>query len=703
MCTTSWSWATFGARFKTWSRLHAFRREGTIPVVLPRVLNVALLVLCSVVAVAAETDVAEPKLILGFEKAELSRGLPVSYEEKPGRDHWFFLLDRPEGFDFAARFEWPGEVNRAWTWRCRSGLHTEGKLALAATVGPVSRRPPGTAAPASGNLSHYYPNMRARAEAYSLMTTFEWLTLADPSLRNWSGYDMLWVDVRCDDAPVHVWLALEDDVVEPPVMRTYQVPRGEWVTLELDLKEAERAREIDLAKIANFWLLGRAPVRTQIRIDNVRIAQRGTSPPARLLRDASSMAFSLSLAGADRPQMPSLPPDLKPARGPVGASASTVVARGSVVPFGWVAAYDSKHLMVAYSATEPGEKPTPRAVFTRDGGQSWQPLPAPSARNLDHGTARGGAIGAVGDGVAVSSGPGCAGLGHPTPRQHLTKYTFNGSGWRVEPTAILDADIRHCGSNVSVVRLRRGAHRGRLWASWGALDRAHRVGVHVKYSDDDGRTWVPWGKGAALPDSTAGNWSNATYGYPETVITPYGDHVACFWRHKRDCGVLWSVYDGAEWSLPNEVAPVTLNDMDGSYRATMSAVTRGDREVFFTATGFKTVLRWDGNAWVPAAIECADGGMLSLSGDVVMLFTAGRVGRRWQGVDWSRETTLRCFQCRPDGHWQGPRDLTGVVTVHEYRAMAGFSVPPYSPPDYVPLVWSDHSKGTVQLLKVSSR
>ncbi len=153
----------------------------------------------------------------------------------------------------------------------------------------------------------------------------------------------------------------------------------------------------------------------------------------------------------------------------------------------------------------------------------------------------------------------------------------------------------------------------------------------------------------------------------------------------------------------SRVAPVTLNDMDGSYRATMSAVTRGDREVFFTATGFKTVLRWDGMSWVAAPIECADGGMLSLSGDVVMLFTAGRVGRRWQGVDWSRETTLRCFQCRPDGHWQGPRDLTGVVTVHEYRAMAGFSVPPYSPPDYVPLVWSDHSKGTVQLLKVSSR
>jgi hypothetical protein len=32
--------------------------------------------------------------------------------------------------------------------------------------------------------------------------------------------------------------------------------------------------------------------------------------------------------------------------------------------------------------------------------------------------------------------------------------------------------------------------------------------------------------------------------------------------------------------------------------------------------------------------------------------------------------------------------------------MAGFSVPPYSPPNYVPVVWSDYDEGTVKLLKV---
>ncbi len=70
------------------------------------------------------------KLILGFEQSELSRGAHISREEKPGRDSWFYLLERPEGFDFAARFEWPGETNRAWTWHCRQGAHTESELTV---------------------------------------------------------------------------------------------------------------------------------------------------------------------------------------------------------------------------------------------------------------------------------------------------------------------------------------------------------------------------------------------------------------------------------------------------------------------------------------------------------------------------------------------------------------------------------------------
>jgi hypothetical protein len=45
-------------------------------------------------------------------------------------------------------------------------------------------------------------------------------------------------------------------------------------------------------------------------------------------------------------------------------------------------------------------------------------------------------------------------------------------------------------------------------------------------------------------------------------------------------------------------------------------------------------------------------------------------------------------------------DLTPEFNLDEYRSMAGFSVPPYAPANFVPLAWSDHDEGTVKLLKV---
>ncbi|MHC4403379.1 MAG: hypothetical protein ACYTG0_27285 [Planctomycetota bacterium] len=627
----------------------------------------------------------------------MTRGDDVSREEKPGRESWFYLLEQPEGFDFAARFEWPGATNRAWTWRCRPGPHTEGEMALAATVAPPNPRGVEATYRRTGFLSHFYPGIRDSFEAHRVMTTYQWLARADASLRDWSGYDLMRIDVRCDKAKVDLWLALEDDILEPPVMRTYKIPAGKWVTIELDLNEAARARSLRLDKIANFWLLGRASERAEMRIDNVRIVKHGLPARNELLRDKSPM--TLAVDRPKQPSVPDLPQDLEPDQAPVQLAKPVVVARGSVVPFGWVTAYDNRFLFVAYSSRD-GSKAVAKAVYSADGGQSWMQLPDPTARNLDHGTARGCAVDASGDGVAVSSGPGCAGLGFASPRQHLTKYTFTGTGWNAESPTILDSDIRHCGSNASVVRLPNGPCRGRLWASWGQIGRAHRINVHAKLSDDDGRTWLPWGKGAAIPGSEAGDWSDGTYGYPETVITPYRSHAACFWRHKRGCGVLWSVYDGSDWSPPSEVSPVPLDRMDGAYRATMSAVTKGESEIFFTATGLKTVLRWDGDAWTAAPIQCDDGGMLSLAGNVVTLFTAGTVNRRWQGREWSRRAVLRYYQRSADGHWEGPRDLTGELNIHEYRSLAGFSVPPYAPANYVPLAWSDFDEGNVKLLKV---
>jgi hypothetical protein len=61
---------------------------------------------------------------------------------------------------------------------------------------------------------------------------------------------------------------------------------------------------------------------------------------------------------------------------------------------------------------------------------------------------------------------------------------------------------------------------------------------------------------------------------------------------------------------------------------------------------------------------------------------------------------LRCYRRLPSGRWDGPVALTPEFNIDEYRSLAGFSVPPYAPENFIPLVWSDYDEGTVKLLKV---
>ena len=246
------------------------------------------------------------KLILGFERAELARGSDVSREEKPGRDSWFYLLEQAKGFDFAARFEWPGATNRAWTWRCRPGEHTEGELALVTSVGPPNTRNRKATYRQTEFLSRFYPDTRERFEAHRVMTTFQWLAKADPALRDWSGYERLWVDVLCN-APAELWLALEDDLIEPPVMRTFRIPEKQWVTLEVNLSEAVRARGHRAGQDRQLLAPG-----TSVRTGGATCGQR-TNRPA---RRASSGATSQGSDAHDRPHHPArAAPSVEPASG----------------------------------------------------------------------------------------------------------------------------------------------------------------------------------------------------------------------------------------------------------------------------------------------------------------------------------------------------------------------------------------------------
>ncbi|HUW58037.1 MAG TPA: sialidase family protein [Planctomycetota bacterium] len=630
------------------------------------------------------------KLILGFETEELAGKMD---------DTWCDLGRREDGCDFWAHFEY-GRKNRIWTWECRTGDCTVGTQAL---VAKVRRGPRLMAVRRTPFQRRYYPILRQASDASVILNTFQWLSHAGEALRDWSGYDLMWVDFR-SSRPLQVWLTVEDELIEPPVVRIFKVPAGKWVTLELDLRAAERTRGLDLTQITNFHLLGRARKAATVRVDNVRLVRRGTGSRLDVLRDNVPMTSPKPKCPA-KPKVPKLSTRYRPDRSRVELEPSRVIVDGTLVPFGWIAAADNRHMILGFTR---GEGRWDQRVFVKqstDGGRRWTALPKPRARNFDHGTSRGSVVDANGDAVTLSSGVGCAGPGIATPRQTMTRYTFTGLGYeRRRWPSILDYDIRHCGSAVSVVRLPRGAKKGRLWASWGSVDRRRRLVVHGKFSDDDGETWWHTGKSAMVPGSANAPFSLNSYSYQQPRVTYFRGHAAVFWQDAK--GLRWSRFDGERWSeaegIEAEAKAVLAVSENESFRVPGSVVTVGEDEVFLTAWGRHGVFRYDGKAWHRELTDADDAGSLTVCGGKdVMLITMGSTEQppEHKRIWVKREAKVQCYRRRRDGTWAPPLDLAGgKVTLHEYRQMTAVVVPPASPPNFAPVAFSDGE--TITMVKV---
>jgi hypothetical protein len=529
------------------------------------------------------------------------------------------------------------------------------------------------------------------------------LPYAGDDLRNWSRYDCLRIDFK-STKPIKVWLTVEDEEIEPPVARTYDVPPGKWVTLELDLNRAARERELDLRHITNFHLLGRVKDRATVRVDNVRVARRCVAERLTCLRDQSTMKLP-KLRLPAKPIVPKLSRRYKRDRSAVKLTEPVKITTGSLVPFGWMAAADNKHLICALTRGEHRVNQRVAVIQSKDGGKSWQRLPKPRARNFDHGTSRGSVIDANGDSVTLSSGVGCAGIGIATPRQILCKYTFTGTSYekRRWPSP-LDSDIRHCGSAVSVIRLNRGPKKGRLWAAWGAIDRRRRLVVHARFSDDDGVTWHHLGKTAMVPGSAAAPFSINTYSYQQARVTYLRGHVAIYWQDSR--GLLWSRFDGKRWSRAQVInaklkAKVAVGPNE-SFRVPGSAVTLGEEDIYLTAWNCPGVLHYNGRRWKRELGMAADAGALTVCGSKkLMLVTMGHTEEppEYKRKQITREAEVLCYRRRPNGTWAAPIDLAGgKVTLHEYRQMTAVAVPPMSPTNFAPVAFSDGD--TIKFVRV---
>lgn len=497
---------------------------------------------------------------------------------------------------------------------------------------------------------------------------------------DWRAFDVLRADVNTAE-DCHVWLCIEDTVLQPPVAGYYAVKAGKWFTLEIDLKKAAKERGLNLGEMRDMWVDW--DNRADGQFGNVRLVRRGTETKYPILQDprATQLPAHPPKKG---PPVPDVKLDHSPltetktmtfeSRRVIGLTASTGKSSSQLGAFRVV---DPKHVLLIHAVgnwwfspkgvaasklfenvseekrktdvlmkVPPGTRPKfisyihseTFAVQTLDGGKTWTGVNGEAKPTHLKGGELGRTYGldSLG-GVIVHNQKGCS--ADPGPRHRVAKWSFLGSkGWGYnEKDYILEEEARHCTTcPAAFTRL----PSGRIWAGLKVEGRwvPDVSGIHARYSDTDGMHWHTWKKGRTgrIPGSSGMGQ------YLSIKAAPYKKHVAVFWVSRRGRNspkqTHWSWFDGTKWSSPAEVG------------AEVRSVVTVGKSAIFASTSKKGILRLEKDAWVPSLKQ---GGTLCRSGDDLMVFRMPRRG-----------SSFEVLQMDANGQWGKPRrfDVGGEMT-----------------------------------------
>jgi len=688
-----------------------------------RVLLELLIALCFRMALAGEP--AAQKLLLGFERAEVEGFAEALKAQLADAED---VLGRP-----CVRVEMKGgRITREWSLHKGNASQGEWAAGLGLTRWP-DRPVPGmfptkkTAPFENRDVVIHYNGLYADGDWRRLLNTSGIHHLFLPA--DWSDHDLLRLDVYCKDLTLEYHLAVEDEDVLPPVVRVMQVPADQWTTLELDLRAAAKGRGLDPKKITSMAVAvtgivkGELPLakderkRREIRFalpDNIRLCRRDVRAELPVVRDEGPYellpGYYRETAG---PKPRSVEPD-KPDHSPIKLEEPIVIRTGekkhTVMRLGWASAYDNNHLSIGFEVTAFWGS---RVLQSLDGGKTWVGLDGtPKATSLNvmdfiDGGGTGDVVDRFGDVLMTVFGLGCGGPSVYHPRVFTKQLTFLGAGkgWSLrELRAFVDCEPRHCTATQSAFR----ADSGRLWLAYGVLSRLNRTCIHVRYSDDDGLSWRPLepGKAGRIPDSPwpEGRRLDGTdFGLyvktdPDPRMVALGKGFACLWHNRREKSgqhvpLYFARFDGQRW-LPLETVPYPQERTEFHSLPRLQAVSLDGNEIFVQTAYANGVLRYRDGKWTRELPEApASACRLCVAGGKALVVIAAlpQPGGKTRGsARLTAPVVFRAWQRGPDGRWTGPRDLAREEEPLPFdETWAGFHVPRFSPPNFVPMVWAN--------------
>jgi len=225
------------------------------------------------------------------------------------------------------------------------------------------------------NADKYY-GLYQRYDSFNAPGVFRKIFPAD-----WSKHDCLRFDVMVQGAAQTIHVAMEDEFIAPPVVRSVVVQPGKWTTVEVNLEAARQQRGLNRKQMATLRIgctvenneetareIRRTGKPVMMLLDNLRLAHAGVKSLLPLVSDDRPHELTGRFKPDNRqPQpLPPLPGDAQLGAIKLQKPFKITTAKAAYVsPAGWVSAYDNNRMLVGFTY---GGGSNAYTLQTSDGG-----------------------------------------------------------------------------------------------------------------------------------------------------------------------------------------------------------------------------------------------------------------------------------------------------------------------------------------------